>query len=305
MELTPNPPTQLPGVSAVQDASPRHLYHYTGVGGFLGMLKTKNLWFTHINFLNDSQEYAYALEVLEEVLEEYDKVGMHIHYLRSTIKQLLESVPQVYTFSFSAAEDLLSQWRAYCPDGGYSFSFRNEQIDLLLTNPQLELHECIYERDKQKNFIINRILINTPESYSRLKESDAKYGPSHESKPRSYMSKTICDNFLFNYKLLPVIKHPEFREEKEWRIIAHYKYDQTHLLEPLLNYRQGNGMIIPYLEIPIPTIEYPKGIRFDEVVIGPTPHEQLATTACKMLIHNRHSVSPQGIKLSKIPYRKF
>ena len=44
---------------------PDALYHYTSRKGFLGIIKTKQIWASHIRFMNDLKEQILALEILE------------------------------------------------------------------------------------------------------------------------------------------------------------------------------------------------------------------------------------------------
>lgn len=41
---------------------PRTLYHYTSDSGLLGIIETKSIWATNVRYLNDSKEYALALD---------------------------------------------------------------------------------------------------------------------------------------------------------------------------------------------------------------------------------------------------
>src|SRR6266700_6216266 len=44
------------------------LYHYTSQEGLLGILSSKTLWATRIQYLNDSTEFAYTLALLKKAL---------------------------------------------------------------------------------------------------------------------------------------------------------------------------------------------------------------------------------------------
>ena len=45
---------------------PPRLYHYTSQEGLLGILSSKTLWATRIQYLNDSTEFAYTLALLQK-----------------------------------------------------------------------------------------------------------------------------------------------------------------------------------------------------------------------------------------------
>ena len=47
---------------------PTLLYHYTDAQGFKGIVESYELWATHIQYLNDTQEYLYAVDVAKRVI---------------------------------------------------------------------------------------------------------------------------------------------------------------------------------------------------------------------------------------------
>jgi hypothetical protein len=59
---------------AIEEISTKYptLYHYTDWGGLEGMLKTKEIWATHINYMNDEREFIHAKDYLKDQLgQEY------------------------------------------------------------------------------------------------------------------------------------------------------------------------------------------------------------------------------------------
>ena len=61
-------------------------------------------------------------------------------------------------------------------------------------------------------------------------------------------------------------------------------------------------MIIPYIEIPISS-EGHSGI-IEEVIIGPTPHNELSKGSVKMLLANNNFAS-KNVKCSSTSYRSW
>ncbi len=45
------------------------LYHYTTQEGFLGIIKNKEIWASHTQYLNDQKEYVHAIDLVKHVLE--------------------------------------------------------------------------------------------------------------------------------------------------------------------------------------------------------------------------------------------
>jgi hypothetical protein len=48
--------------------APAKLYHYTGIGGLLGMARSRAAWASNAYYLNDSREVVHACDVLDEQL---------------------------------------------------------------------------------------------------------------------------------------------------------------------------------------------------------------------------------------------
>src|SRR5687767_1939033 len=48
----------------LERSPPAILYHYTSQAGLLRIIKNRNLWASHIRFLNDAAEYDHAIVML-------------------------------------------------------------------------------------------------------------------------------------------------------------------------------------------------------------------------------------------------
>ena len=53
----------------------RTLYHYTGIGGLMGMVDSRAVWASHIYYLNDSKEILHACDVLSSLLSKKETAG--------------------------------------------------------------------------------------------------------------------------------------------------------------------------------------------------------------------------------------
>src|SRR5437868_10408340 len=49
---------------------PSTLFHYTDGAGLLGIVKGREVWATHTQYLNDQDEFRHAIRVMEEVIAE-------------------------------------------------------------------------------------------------------------------------------------------------------------------------------------------------------------------------------------------
>ena len=104
------------------EAKPELLYHYTDQKGLIGILQSRNIWASHIRYLNDSSEGKLFIKRFSELLKE---AGTE----KKTVKIMENLVDQQHVFiaSFSELGDSLSQWRAYSGGGGvYSIGFSRD-----------------------------------------------------------------------------------------------------------------------------------------------------------------------------------
>jgi len=90
------------------------IYHYTSQRGLLGILRRKAIWATEIRYLNDAEEYRYAFSKLRERLRE----GQYDPEFVDAITHAADFLHNysIFVASFSRQGDMLSQWRAYCPE---------------------------------------------------------------------------------------------------------------------------------------------------------------------------------------------
>jgi hypothetical protein len=279
------------------------LYHYTDGNGFLGMLNRRRLWFSHIKYLNDSAEYSYALTRLSDVLGEYEEIDQY-HHLRNAFKTISdnERLQNHYSFSLTEEKDLLSQWRGYCPNGGYSFAINDQHFEEMRTYYKLTFEKCLYDKEEQRQFIIDRIIGHPldplKQAFQREKESIAL--GTYRSKGMDLTVYNIGRNIITKSHLLAFLKHPTFEQEKEWRIIA--SENMTNRAS-YLQYRSSRNMLIPYLDVPIlPDDSLYKELQINNVIVSPTPHQDLALASCRQMVW---SYNCNYVQSSTIPYRNW
>jgi len=279
------------------------LYHYTGARGFKGIVESRALWATHIQYLNDAQEYYYAAERAAHVLLERAQASTDPHE-RAILGRLEGAIDlhrrveqSVCVASFSMVGDDLSQWRGYCPDGaGYSLGFVPEDLAAEAAGQGFSLAQCLYSEVEQHAAIMQAL--------EEVRHSDLwTQALAH---PRdSGMQVEVIKAWVSAFApLTPTIKHPAFRNEQEWRLIS----------EPLLigdsrwRVRPGRSMLIPYVPIALTCLASSLPIR--RVVVGPTPHKELARWAvglwlCPKVGSDPVTRQPVQVCNSVVPYRNW
>jgi hypothetical protein len=274
------------------------LYHYTSLEGLLGIISSQpqSIWATNILYLNDASELNYALKLLKKQIRNFQKVpvnvfapgGMFFQILMELIegKNFIPTGPLgYYVCSFSQEEDLLSQWRGYCPKGtGVSLGFKFSKLKECAQRSGFLIKRCIYKENKQLDQLRKFINSTSDQIKSIMTEEKDK--------------KLLLDFILKFMKLAPIFKHPKFEAEREWRIIAGLKSEVTKSIK----FRPGQSMIVPYIEIPLP--REGENLYINKIVIGPTHEQNLSKASIEYLLRSKN-VKFDEVQYSTIPYRNW
>lgn len=282
---------------------PTQLYHYTGIDGLLGMAGSKELWAGNIHYMNDSEELTHALEALHE----HAKVKLHqlppdqsdkAFFLQAIATWASESLHNakshhMYIFSLSEEPSLLSQWRSYTPHGkGVCIGFSTKTLIQVCRTNGCSLVKCVYDQaEKAKLFegmlggIYNHLYATLPECLNSFNSC------------LTVLQTSQTENIL---RILPLIKHQAFSEEREWRFVSKFSYDLSDA-----EFRPGASMITPYRKWALPDQQWRDahnfGWLFESIMLGPTPHRELAWASLVAMSHKYNMA--QHVDFSDIPYR--
>ena len=112
---------------------PKILYHYTNAHGLFGMTKFKKIWASSYRYMNDSKEFEYGFDLIEEIYPKPDTFSLRSYIPEQSFAEHLKRKKWDYesdclfVASFSEDENSLSQWRAYAgPHSGYAIGFRKK-----------------------------------------------------------------------------------------------------------------------------------------------------------------------------------
>jgi hypothetical protein len=197
---------------------PDVLYHYTTPAGLLGIISSGEIFLSDAAFLNDSSEVIYARHLVSSILAEHANAEAD-PARAALLTYAAYEVPlengasaqfRYYVASFCEAPDLLSQWRAYgVPGSGYALGFHS--IGLVAAGARFDelkkvkLRKVVYEEREQRH-VIDRIVAR----WSATLPDDVSDGIAEYSGAL----------LLAIAYILPQLKHPMFREEKEWRLVV-------------------------------------------------------------------------------------
>lgn len=271
---------------------PNHLlYHYTSQAGLLGILLKKEIWASKVHYLNDSEEFRYAYKRLKDRLkkrkgEPFDEIPRWVE----------NEYVNIFVCSFTKEGDLLSQWRAYCPPGGgYGIGFKSKYLCSCAEHGQFELGKCIYDQ-KIQDGLIDDLLDRTLEYYKKNGASGWE-GMSGPMKVQFY-------------RLACLFKHRTFYEEQEWRLVSPAK-PLIQYCNDRVSFREGKSMIVPFYGLPLIGGKDSDCVQVSEIIIGPTPHPELARHSIWGILSKIDSqlitdlLLEEKVRNSQIPYRAW
>jgi hypothetical protein len=270
------------------------------------MLNTKTIWASKIHYLNDSKEFALALDLASDELAKRINTATsqgdrsRLELLRDTIYTIAEV--NTCVCCFSELGDALSQWRGYGGgSAGFSVGFTREWFTRVKETLGLSLRCCIYDPEDQQRLIQDEI----DEFFATNADKEPDYwdrnrGYVDPERPRTFKaSRHAGDDLATRLALIaPRIKHKSFEDEREWRLVA------ASVSAHELHHRPGRSMLIPYYKIPIGD-----GDKFDsirEIVVGPTPHPDLSAASVRSLAIAA-GLDRKGLKIrpTSIPFRNW
>lgn len=272
----------------------KDLFHYTTAVSFFNIIKSKKLWMTQIQYLNDSKEFRHGIELaIEELKSLKTKSPSHEDKLFDRLRKSMPSNgARSFIFSLSEKPDLLSQWRAYCVGGGFSVGFNPEKLKMLVNTQKMRLLPCIYNESLQRK-LVKEVLLSCIKLY---RETEFV---SEDEFLNDVIHKKVYSELLL---ISTSIKHSAFEEEREWRIIGGpYPYNAE-----LAGYRPCKNMIVPYYEFLLSL----KGERIpiSNIRVGPTILQDETRDALQWFMRSENVWGKESefpIKNSNIPFRTF
>jgi hypothetical protein len=289
---------QMPTYSRILSRRPPDvLFHYTSPTGLVGIAHSKTIWATDIRFLNDKKEFQHSLDITHSIVEGFYKVDNDpnklkglaydfIEYLRINLRKKWN--PRVYVASFTEEGDLLSQWRGYCPKGGFSLGFSFNLLSEVAKKHDSFLLPCVYDVKTQKQ-LLEELLVSYSKKYEEVSKKENEKNPDQ-------LAKSLSNKFIISlFAIAPMLKHDSFKEEKEWRIVS-----SNLRTIPDINFRANESNIIPYIEMALSKNE--NEIEFRKVFIGPASNNEYSKEAVLQLLR-KNRIQENNIRFSSAPYR--
>ena len=250
------------------------LFHYTSAHAFEGILSRGELWLSNAAYLNDEEELSYPASLARSVLSKFmltESDPAAVRFVQEVMRRLGSHVlfKSWFVGSLTDRGNQLSQWRAYCPSGGYSIGFTASAVaEGAGRADHLWLRKIIYSREEQVERLRNSIAIHID-----LWRTLHGYHPEtpqevYDDVLANTLGLALSEEFIF-------FKRDVFAEEQEWRL-ARYHLDES------VGFYERRGLLIAYLPHPLTAPGAP--LPLHAIVVGPLGDHALAEYSAKLLL---------------------
>jgi len=278
------------------------LYHYTTQSGLLGIIRSREMWVTHTQYLNDRREFVHGVDLVREEISRLLETSPvdssrteNLMRMRRALYWTPESI-NVCVCSFSEDQDSLSQWRAYSAGtSGFAIGFPADLLTAAAAIKEWYLAPCVYDPLQQLEIIRSLVEEVLEENLSGA-TGDEIYEDGNERSVHLEMGGNLVA-YLNRYA--PIFKDESFRAEKEWRVISRPLFNSSKSFD----FREGRSLLIPYSKLPLSgeDLEF----RLHKIVIGPTPDEARSQRAVVDFLMHEDVLKDfeVPVEISKVPYR--
>lgn len=195
-----------------EDEAERNVYQYRSFSGFWAIIKSDSFWATDARFSNDTQEQRFGANIMGHLLDVAD----------TALSQL--ELNEDYIVCFCGADDKLSQWRGYAPEGGVSigFDFHSSVPFYALGKDEATSGGCTPKNYQTKYVQIGKVCYLPPR---KGEEENTYYKECAQSIECPEGMHDITDPVVKRKfqelikKNAPYIKHAGFSEENESRLV--------------------------------------------------------------------------------------
>ncbi|NQV19378.1 MAG: hypothetical protein HQ534_12655 [Armatimonadetes bacterium] len=290
----------------------RLLSHYTNMNSLISIISTGYFWASNSMFLNDKSEIIHLKKVIEKNIKRYfpkEDISEFTKWVMKHFDHVSDKVSKnTFIVSFSTEQDSLPLWSNYSFNYGCSINLSYNDIlsNININTPPL-LSNNIRNKKIDKIFIDSGLVIydNSTKSkiineylkilYSLLKKIPLK--SIEEIKSNEWIIPIIKRIFTRLFMIASLTKENYFESESEFRFICNVDVESQ---SSLLNFRESNGLIIPYIKmnslfrnIKLPIIS---------ITLGPRNNAEKAKVGLKKFLNSKGYTNFEILQ-SKIPLR--
>jgi hypothetical protein len=271
------------------------LHHYTSLEALESVIRSRCLWATHVNFLNDTSESKLGLRLMAKVAREAmgDALGADaefLHYFLRWIEGHAFEDVSVYVLCFSEAHDDLGQWRAYTNYGsGVCLSLSSSMLVARMQEQGWTFQNCRYGQPSQLTWADAILSRMRTQASVKLGATEA----SHVARFDEVLSATMPDLL----QVAATIKHSAFSAERETRFIS----PMIRAGDPRIHFYAKGKLSIPYVHFDLG--ETPLSVH--QIMVGPGADQPSMQARVAKLVREAGVVGPCILGATDIPYREF
>ena len=311
------------------------MFHYTNADGLFGILSKGEIWSTAPFATNDKSELNAVKGILTNIFAEqrdqmitddheyitlFQKNGINFFQypkeLETAIFNAFNKILGIYVTSFCTAENrnvfengLLSQWRGYGRNGGYTLQFSRSKFNNFINLSNENSENCAYALTDVNYNLENPFkdaVLNHKESFiemyvlfmdliasviRKVKQDDKLI--DQDTVNQFVDSKKESIKSLFLYALLT--KDSNFSEERECRLTAFLK-DGT---KDDVKFFNRNDVLVPYIKTPGRFSENLLD-SIERIIVGPGPYQDVRHQSVEYLL--KFLGLEKEVRSSEIPY---
>lgn len=258
------------------------VYHYTDGGAAVGIIEEAKLRATNILYLDDGRDMAHSLEFFGEAIaiRQRQNPGGVTAELVALIQQYMSEVgnyvpPDIWIATFSSQRDSAYGWQAAQKrdSHGVALGFSAAGIMRGAETGGALLAPCCYD-DDTKVGIMTRGLEIAEKLYEKRRQAFAKTPDAGVALVR-YVLRELA---LFG----ALMKRSDLAHEEEWRVIL------CNPSQTAVGARRINAIARPdytSLYIDIEIADATDRMPICEILIGPSPHQQMTARAFWTLLY--------------------
>jgi len=271
---------------------PTTLWYYTSGATLIAMMQSQSLWATQVSCLNDESEYRYLFDLLFDKVNASTSTDNNLSVLHQHIEKAKarERQSNSYWFvcSFCKERDDLNLWRGYAGgEGGCAIAF-----DVQKLFRRWWLLPVLYCKQKQNDLVVT------------LVDKMDKFFVDGLSKDQT--SESWAEEFFAAWEdqisaIAPLMKHPKFRAENEWRFLHTLEAPEQRNLK----YQQRGTAITRHLPLCFQAWVDSLPRLVTEIMVGPSRHKQMSKSSIENLLQSCGYGDAIKVTLSEIPFRSL
>lgn len=280
----------------------KRLAYYTSICIAESIIEKKVFWMRNVGDMNDCKEVKYGNSLISRVLygnmrkEFEDALEKNTLLSKVMVGNILdkfreEMISWTYNtyatcFTETAGNDndgRLSMWRGYGRDEGIALVFDITKMQNILSGKNIVLSPVEYYTEKD-------VADKLEEMIGKIEESGEELKRYKKDEIESYIINAL------RYAVVS-IKHPGFKDEQEWRLVAHGN-------DLNLDVEKVKGLLQPIYKLKISDCIFREGL--EKVIFAPSTNILTCKAFVQLLCKNlgiSKEEAERKIFMSSIPYR--